>query len=76
MAPEADIEDAERRLARAAGFLRAAGRVAVLTGAGVSAESGLATFRGAGGLGEGHRVVEVATAFAFQRGSGMGLCFY
>lgn len=33
----------------------------VLTGAGVSADSGLATFRGAGGLWEGRRVEEVAT---------------
>ena len=36
-------------------------RVVVLTGAGVSADSGLATFRGAGGLWEGQRVEEVAT---------------
>jgi NAD-dependent deacetylase len=39
----------------------------VLTGAGVSAESGLPTFRGAGGLWEGHRVEEVATPQAFAR---------
>jgi NAD-dependent deacetylase len=39
--------------------------VAVLTGAGVSAESGVATFRGAGGLWEGHPVEEVATPRAF-----------
>lgn len=39
----------------------------VFTGAGVSAESGLATFRGAGGLWEGHRVEEVATPEAFAR---------
>lgn len=36
-------------------------RVFVLTGAGVSAESGLRTFRDQGGLWEGHRVEEVAT---------------
>ncbi len=41
------------------------GAVVVLTGAGVSAESGLPTFRGAGGLWEGHRVEEVATPGAF-----------
>jgi NAD-dependent deacetylase len=30
--------------------------IVVLTGAGISAESGIATFRGPGGLWEGHRV--------------------
>ena len=43
------------------------GSVAVLTGAGVSAESGIATFRGAGGLWEGHRVEEVAHPSAWAR---------
>jgi NAD-dependent deacetylase len=42
-------------------------RVVVLTGAGISAESGLATFRGADGLWEGHRPEDVATAGAFER---------
>jgi NAD-dependent deacetylase len=41
--------------------------VAVLTGAGISAESGLATFRGSNGLWEGHRVEDVATPEAFGR---------
>ena len=36
-------------------------RVFCLTGAGISAESGLATFRGSGGLWDGHRVEDVAT---------------
>src|ERR1700760_292229 len=40
-------------------------RVFVLTGAGISAESGLATFRGSGGLWNGHRVEEVATPEAW-----------
>ncbi|GAA5029406.1 Sir2 family NAD-dependent protein deacetylase [Microbacterium fluvii] len=40
-------------------------RVVVLTGAGISAESGLATFRGAGGLWEGQRVDDVATPEGF-----------
>lgn len=35
--------------------------IVILTGAGVSAESGIATFRGPGGLWEGHRVEEVCT---------------
>lgn len=42
-------------------------RVVVLTGAGISAESGIATFRDAGGLWEGHRVEEVATPEGFER---------
>jgi NAD-dependent deacetylase len=41
--------------------------IVVLTGAGVSAESGLATFRGPDGLWEGHRVEDVATPEAFHR---------
>ena len=36
-------------------------KVVVFTGAGISAESGLKTFRGDGGLWEGHRVEDVAT---------------
>ena len=43
------------------------GTIVVLSGAGVSAESGLPTFRGGGGLWEGHRVEEVATPGAFAR---------
>lgn len=41
-------------------------RIVVLTGAGVSAESGLATFRDADGLWEGHRVEDVATPEGFD----------
>jgi NAD-dependent deacetylase len=41
--------------------------IVVLTGAGISAESGLPTFRGAGGLWMGKRVEEVATPEAFAR---------
>lgn len=41
-------------------------RLFVLTGAGISAESGLATFRGSGGLWNGYRVEEVATPEAWQ----------
>lgn len=42
-------------------------RVVVLTGAGISAESGVPTFRAADGLWEGHRVEDVATPEAFER---------
>src|SRR5205807_4714139 len=59
-----------------AGLLRGAERVAVLTGAGVSAESGVATFRGAGGLWEGHRIEEVATPEAFHRDPRLVWRFY
>lgn len=41
--------------------------IVVLTGAGISAESGLATFRASDGLWEGHRVEDVATPEAFAR---------
>ncbi len=50
----------------AARLLRSAARVAALTGAGVSAESGVPTFRGAGGLWEGRHVEEVASPGAFS----------
>ncbi len=41
--------------------------IVILTGAGVSAESGVPTFRGPDGLWEGHRVEDVATPEAFAR---------
>ena len=57
----------ERDFERLVLGLRNARRVSVLTGAGMSAESGIATFRGAGGLWEGHRIEDVATPEAFAR---------
>lgn len=48
-------------------WLREARRIAVLTGAGVSAESGVPTFRGPGGLWRTHRPEELATQGAFAR---------
>jgi NAD-dependent deacetylase len=47
--------------------LRAKARVAVLTGAGISAESGLPTFRGAGGWWKNYRAEDLATPDAFRR---------
>ena len=47
--------------------LEAADRVLVLTGAGISAESDVPTFRGYGGLWEGHRPEDLATPGAFAR---------
>ena len=48
-------------------WLRAAESIAVLTGAGVSAESGVPTFRGAGGLWGRFRAEDLATPQAFER---------
>jgi NAD-dependent deacetylase len=47
--------------------MTAATRIVILTGAGISAESGIATFRGPGGLWEGHRVEDVCTPEALAR---------
>jgi len=54
-------------LERARGLLGAATRVVALTGAGVSAESGVPTFRGAGGLWKRFRPEDLATPEAFAR---------
>lgn len=51
-------------------------RLFVLTGAGISAESGLATFRGSGGLWHGHRVEEVATPEAWRADPDLVWRFY
>src|SRR3954447_15623245 len=56
----------DRAVREAAEALGRATCVAVLTGAGVSAESGVPTFRSADGLWEGHRVEDVATPEAFE----------
>jgi NAD-dependent deacetylase len=50
--------------------------IVILTGAGISAESGLATFRGPDGLWEGHRVEDVATPEAFARDPDLVQAFY
>lgn len=60
MRKEDDLDRARRMLA-------GAGAVAVLTGAGVSAESGVPTFRDPGGLWRGRRPEELATPEAFRR---------
>src|SRR4051794_37995020 len=48
----------------------------VLTGAGISAESGLKTFRDSDGLWEGYDINEVATATAWRRNPSLVLEFY
>jgi NAD-dependent deacetylase len=51
-------------------------KLVVLTGAGISAESGIRTFRDSGGLWEEHRVEDVATFDAWRRNPGLVLEFY
>lgn len=51
-------------------------KVVVLTGAGISAESGIPTFRDANGLWEGHAIEDVATPEAWNRNAALVLDFY
>jgi len=51
-------------------------QIVVLTGAGISAESGVPTFRDADGLWEGHRVEDVATPEGFDRDRALVQRFY
>jgi NAD-dependent deacetylase len=51
-------------------------QITILSGAGMSAESGIRTFRDAGGLWEDHRVEDVATPEAFDRNPELVLRFY
>jgi NAD-dependent deacetylase len=51
-------------------------KLVVLTGAGISAESGLKTFRDADGLWEGYDINEVATATAWRKNPALVLQFY
>lgn len=51
-------------------------KIVVLTGAGISAESGIQTFRDANGLWEGHDVMEVASPIGWERNQELVLDFY
>ena len=51
-------------------------KLVVLTGAGMSAESGLSTFRATGGLWEQHRIEDVATPEGWHKNPGLVLEFY
>jgi NAD-dependent deacetylase len=51
-------------------------KIVVLTGAGISAESGLQTFRDVDGLWMGHNIEDVATPRGFEKDPGMVLNFY
>lgn len=52
------------------------GSIVVLTGAGISAESGIRTFRDSGGLWEGHHVEDVASPEGFRRNPALVQKFY
>lgn len=69
-------DDLDSELKRAADALRVASRVCVLTGAGVSAESGVPTFRASDGLWEGHRIEDVASPMGFERDPRLVWNFY
>ncbi len=56
--------------------MRVLRNIVILTGAGISAESGIDTFRSSGGLWEQHRVEDVATPEAFVRDPELVLRFY
>jgi NAD-dependent deacetylase len=51
-------------------------KIVVLTGAGMSAESGLQTFRDANGLWEGHDIMEVASPIGWEKDKNLVLDFY
>lgn len=51
-------------------------KIVVLTGAGISAESGISTFRDANGLWEGHDIMEVASPEGFRKNPALVLDFY
>lgn len=51
-------------------------KIAILSGAGISAESGIKTFRDAGGLWEGHDVKEVASPEGWRKNKALVLDFY
>jgi NAD-dependent protein deacetylase/lipoamidase len=66
----------ERAIQEAATALGTAKCLAVLTGAGCSAESGVPTFRASDGLWEGHRIEDVASPDGFRRDPKMVWQFY
>lgn len=66
----------DRALTQLKERLRRAHHVVALTGAGVSAESGVPTFRGEGGLWRSHRAVDLATPEAFARDPRLVWAFY
>lgn len=73
---DADREADDRRLRAAREHIVAASRPVVLTGAGVSAESGIPTFRGTGGLWRDRDPLALATPQAFAREPALVWEFY
>lgn len=67
--PQKDIESFQAHLSNST-------RILALLGAGLSASSGLPTFRGAGGLWRTHDAVQLATPEAFERDPGLVWQFY
>jgi NAD+-dependent protein deacetylase sirtuin 5 len=67
--PDADLESFQEHLQKST-------RILALLGAGLSASSGLPTFRGAGGLWRTHEAVDLATTQAFDRDPGLVWQFY
>ncbi|MCE9530563.1 MAG: NAD-dependent deacylase [Planctomycetes bacterium] len=68
--------DLDQAITTAAAELKKANRVAILTGAGVSAESGVPTFRASDGLWEGHHIEDVASPDGFRRDPKLVWDFY
>jgi hypothetical protein len=67
--PSSDVEEFGR-------LLKSSKRVLALCGAGLSASSGLDTFRGAGGMWRNHQAATLATPEAFERDPGLVWLFY
>jgi NAD-dependent deacetylase len=65
------MNELETKLVELGKILRGGPRIAVLTGAGISAESGIPTFRGQDGLWKQFRAEELATPQAFYRDPGL-----
>ena len=65
-----------RAFARIGAEMQDIRNIVILTGAGISAESGIDTFRSEGGLWEQHRIEDVATPEAFARDPDLVLNFY
>lgn len=65
--PAQNVKTVKSPIEELAARLRGAGSVLALTGSGISAESGLPTFRGIGGLWRTHRVEELASPEGFMR---------
>lgn len=66
----------QNRISEAAKLLKHAKEICVLTGAGVSAESGIPTFRASDGLWEGHNIMDVATPEGWKRNPALVWQFY